>query len=60
MFDIIFICDDEVAEANMLWPWLIYVLESDIAWFYDLTVLIHDNIIDRLMTWIIMAEGIAH
>ena len=36
------------------------VLEFDITWFYDLTVLIHDSIIDKVMTCKIMAKGVAH
>jgi len=27
-----FICDDGVVDANMLWPWWIYVLEPNIVW----------------------------
>ena len=42
-------CTDEVANASMLWPWWVYVLEHDIAWLYDLAM--HKNIIDSLMTY---------
>ena len=47
-------CTGKVANAN------IYD-HGEFVWLYDLTVLLmHDNIIDRLMTWIIMVEGVAH
>jgi len=62
MFDVMFICGDDVADANMLWPWWIYVLESYIVLFHDLIVmLMHDIImIDRLMTWTMMTEVDSH
>lgn len=49
--DVTFISYDEVANANVLFPWWIYVLELNIVWFHDLTImLIHDSImIDRLI-----------
>lgn len=60
--DVMFICDDEVADANMLWPWWIYEVDPDIVGFHDLTILLmHESIrIDKLMFWMMMNELTSH
>lgn len=54
-FDVMLICDDEVADANMLWPWWIY----DIVWIFDLMFLVmHDTIMIDIL--IVMIEEASH
>jgi len=40
---------------------MIDVIEPDIVQFHDLIVLLmHDNIIGKFMTWILMVDGVSH
>jgi len=62
IFDDIPICDNETIDEDLLWLWWIYVLELDIVWLHDLTVLLmHNNImIDKLMPWLMLIEVASH